>query len=128
MKAPFPVIFLSVLVFLCGALSAAPKEKLVVVRGPTVIAFLTLNEALSDFQVYVERVREQLEGMGIAFEEVYEASFVVKCDEKTRRFRPKMGVGYYFVAPDKPPHVEYGVRSDGDILQIAKEHFHPTPK
>jgi len=86
------------------------------------------NEALADFQVYAERVRGQLERMGIAFEEIYATSFVVKCDAKTRRFRPKTGVGYYFVAPGKLPHVEYGVMTDADILQVAREHFHPTPK
>ena len=140
MKSLFRSFFLTVVTFLCVALYVASKEKPVVIKGPTVVAFFTpvteaeldknpdTNEALADFQVYAERVRGQLEGMGIAFEEVYATSFVVKCGAKTMRFRPKIGVGYYFTAPGKSPHVEYGVRTDVDILQVAKDQFHPTSK
>jgi len=138
MKSLFRSSFLAVLTFICVALHAAPKEQQVVIKGPTVVAFFTpvteadldknpeTNEALADFQVYAARVRGQLEGMGIALEEFYATSFIVRCGAKTMRFRPKSGVGYYFTVPDKSAHVEYGVMTDTDILKIAKDQFHPT--
>jgi hypothetical protein len=85
------------------------------------------NEALADFQVYAERVREKLDGMGIDFEEVYAKSLVIKCGAKT--FRPKkIEVAYYFVAIGKSLRVEYGVMTDAGILQIAFEYFRPASK
>lgn len=140
MKSLLLAIFLTVLSFLCGSLNATPKEKLVIVNGPTVVAFFTpvteadlekhpdTNEALADFQVYSERVKGQLAHLGIAFKEGYATSFVVKSGAKTMRFRPKIGVGYYFLIPGKSPHVEYGVMTDDGILQVAKDQFHPTSK
>ena len=105
------------------------------VKRPTVVAFFTpmtdaelaknpdANEALADFQVYAERMSGRLDGMGIDFEEIYATSFVVKRGAKTTTFRPKKGVGYYFVALGKTPRVEYGVMTDTSILQIASEYF-----
>jgi hypothetical protein len=45
-------------------------------------------------------------------------------ETKLTTFRPgKVGVGYYLVAPGKDPRVEYGVMTDADLLQLAKEYF-----
>jgi hypothetical protein len=35
----------------------------------------------------------------------------------------KIGVGYFFIAPGKEPHVEYGVMTDADLLDAARKYF-----
>jgi hypothetical protein len=121
---------------LCEPVRAAQIPKVVTVSGPTVIAFFPpvtekdlsqapdTNESLSDFQFYVQRVRGELHDAGIDFQEIYASSFSLRFGAKTKRFHPrKTQVGYYFVAPGKSPHVEYGVMTDADILQAAKKYF-----
>lgn len=132
---------LLVLFLLCGSLKATPNENLVVVKGPTVVAFFPpvtqaelskdpdTNEALADFQHYARSAREQLHNAGVDFEELYVSSFGVESGGKTTTFRPgKLKVGYYFVAPEKSPRVEYGVMTDSDVLQVATEYFHLTSR
>jgi hypothetical protein len=129
------IVFLSVSVPLCLALGAAPKEKLIVVNGPTVVAFFPpvtdaelsrdpdTNESVADFQLYAARVREKLNNAGIEFEEIHVSSFAVRCGAKTTTFRSKKAtVGYYFIAPGKSPRVEYGVMTDVDILRVVAEY------
>jgi hypothetical protein len=131
----------SVSVLLCLPIGAAPKEKLVVVNGPTVIAFFPpvtdaelskdpdTNESLADFQLYTTRVQEKLNNAGIEFEEINASSFAVRCGAKTTTFHPKKTtVGYYFIAPGKSPRVEYGVMTDVDILRVAAEYFQLASK
>jgi hypothetical protein len=135
------IVTLSVSVLLCLASGAAPKEKLVVVNGPTVVAFFPpvtgaelakdpdTNESLADFQLYATRVREKLNNAGIEFQVIYASSFAVRCGAKTTTFRPKKTtVGYYFIEPGKSPRVEYGVMTDVDILRVAAEHFQLASK
>jgi ankyrin repeat protein len=120
----------------CISVGAAETVKVIVVTGPTVIAFFPpvtteelsrdpdTNESLADFQVYAQRARGELHEAGINFQEIHASWFRVKCAAKTQTFRPqKTQVGYYFVAPGKSPHVEYGVMTDTDILQVAKKYF-----
>jgi len=73
------------------ALTVAPrateKQPLVVVSGPTVVAFFEpvppakldkdadANEALADFQFYARSVRASLKKQGIEFHELYTHSF-----------------------------------------------------
>jgi hypothetical protein len=126
---------------LCGLLATAQTSKVIVISGPTVIAFFPsvtekellqdpdTNESLSDFQVYARRVRTKLYDAGIDFHEVYATSFSIKCGAKTKNFHPqKIQVGYYFIAPGKSARVEYGVMTDADILQVAKEYFRSASK
>jgi hypothetical protein len=135
------ILTLSFLLLLCRPLGAAPKEKLVVINRPTVVAFFQpvtdaelsndpdTNESLSDFQFYAATVREKLHDKGIDFEVIYASSFAVKSGAKTTTFHPqKAAVGYYFVAPGKSPRVEYGVMTDADILQVAAEYFRLASK
>jgi hypothetical protein len=129
------------LVLFCGPIVAAPKQRVVIVNGPTVVAFFPpvtgaelsnepdTNEGLTDFRYYAARVRERAGKLGIDFEEIEASSFSVKCGAKTIVFRPnKTKAGYYFVAPGKSPRVEYGVMTDADILHIAAEYFEIAPK
>lgn len=121
--------------------AAAEKQPIVVVRGPTVVAFCQpmtqaeleknadANEALADFQLYAKQVREPLKKEGIEFHELYASSFRLRFDERLARFKPvKADIGYYLVAPGKKPRGEYGVMTDTDLLGVAKEYFGMSPK
>ena len=117
------------------ATSAAVKQTVFVVRGPTIVAFFPpvkesdlsdgeTNEVLGDFQIYTGRVRDPLRKMEIEFHEVYAHSFRIRLGKRITTFRPgEVGLGFYFIAPGKKPRVEYGVQTDIDILEIAKEYF-----
>jgi hypothetical protein len=128
-------------VALCGltgpaAPAAAEKPPVVVVRGPTVVAFFEpvpqaklekdsdTNEGLADFQWYATSVRDPLRKAGIEFHELYTHSFRLRVGNRLTTFRPiKVDVGYYLVAPGKKPRIEYGVMTDVDLLQVANEYF-----
>jgi hypothetical protein len=112
------------------------KEPVVDVRGPTVVGFFKpvtqeeleqapdINEALADFQLYASRIREPLRKQGIEFDELYAHSFRLRVRNRLISFRPvKVDVGYYFITPGKSPRIEYGVMTDADLLQAAKEYF-----
>jgi hypothetical protein len=140
MKSVRYLATLIVCALLCEPTAAAQKVKVVVVSGPTVVAFFPvtekelsqdpdLNETLSDFQFYAQSVRRKLHDAGIDFQELYASSFRVKCGRKTKTFHPrKSQVGYYFVEPGKSPRVEYGVMTDANVSLIAQEYFRPAPK
>jgi len=128
----------AVCVLACGIapIPAAEKRPLVVVRGPTVVAFFEpitqaelekdpdANEALADFQFYAKSVREPLRQAGIEFHELYAHSFRLRVGRTLAEFRPiKAHVGYYLVAPCKKPRIEYGVMTDDDLLGVVKEYF-----
>ena len=121
------------------SLVATPKNTIVVIYRPTVVAFSPpetsvelsadpdTNEALSDFHLYATKVRKPLNDAGIDFKEIYAKSFQVQRGTRITTFRPgKVDVGYYFVAPGKEPRIEYGVLTDADLLQIAKKYFDQT--
>ena len=125
-----------VALLLAPSLVATPQKTVVVVNRSTVVAFFALvtsdepnadadaNEALADFKLYAMKVRKPLNDAGIDFKEVYSKSFQVQREKGITTFRPgKLDVGYYFVAPGKEPRIEYGVRTDADLLQIAKDYF-----
>jgi hypothetical protein len=116
--------------------AAAEKQPLVVVGGPTIVAFFPpvtdaelqkdadTNESLADFQLYATRVREPLKKAGIDFHELYAHSFRLRVGKVVTTVRPvKVDVGYYIVAPGKAPRIEYGVMTDADLLQVANEYF-----
>jgi hypothetical protein len=108
----------------------------IVIHGPTIVAFFpsvtakdldsdaNTNEALSDFQFYNGEVRNSLHKARIEFREADAPSFRIRCGNTVRTFRTgKISVGYYFVAPNKEPHIEYGVMTDVDILDAARKYF-----
>ena len=77
-----------------AAPAAAEKQPVIVVRGPTVVAFFEpvpqaklekepdTNEALADFQLYATSVREPLRKAGIEFHELYAHSFRLRVGNK----------------------------------------------
>jgi hypothetical protein len=104
------------------------------VHQPTIVAFFApvteadlndgnTNEALSDFQLYAGQVRQPLEKAGVDFHEVYTRAFRVRVSKRILTFPTRDKVGYYFVAPGKKPHIEYGVMTDGDILEATRKYF-----
>ena len=107
-----------------------------VIHGPTIVAFFppvtakdldddqNTNEALSDFQFYIDEVRNPLHKAGVELQEAYARSFRIRCGNTVSIFRTsKISIGYYFIAPGKKPHIEYGVMTDVDILDVARKYF-----
>jgi hypothetical protein len=136
MKRLSSAIACAALCFLTVAPDAAEKQPVIVVRGPTVVAFFEpipqsktekdpdANEALADFRLSARSVRAPLRKAGIEFHELYAHSFRLQVGRKLTTFRPvKVDVGYYLVAPGKKPLIEYGVMTDSDLLQAANEYF-----
>jgi uncharacterized protein YecT (DUF1311 family) len=122
------------------SLVAAEKQPVVVVAGPSIVAFFPVtkaelqkdadaNEALADFQLYAQQVREPLKKIGIEFSEVYARSFRVRIGQEVTVFTPtKENVGYYLIVPGKKPRIEYGVMTNTDLLQVAKDYFGSFPE
>ena len=122
------------------SLVAAEKQPVVLVAGPTIVAFFPVtkaelqkdsdaNEALADFQFYAQQVREPLKKSGIEFSEVYAYSFRLRIGKEATEFKPAQGnVGYYLIAPGKKPRIEYGVMTNTDLLQVANEYFGTSAK
>lgn len=102
---------------------------------PTIVAFFPNapkigsddtdeNEALSNFKYYAERAKNPLNELGIQFTVLSDRSFRVRSNNKTFLFAPKDNVpGYYFVAHGKKPRIEYGVMTDTDLVDLAKQYF-----
>jgi hypothetical protein len=125
---------LCVLCVLTSLVAPAESQPVVIVNGPPIVAFFApaarsqnsadANEALADFQFYAKNIREPLKNDGIAFHELYTHSFRLRDSKRLITFTPvKVNVGYYLVAPAKKPRIEYGVMTDSDLLQLAKEYF-----
>jgi hypothetical protein len=132
----FACVAVCVLVGRIAPAAAVEKQPLIIVRGPTVVAFFEpitevqlekdpdANEALADFQFYAKRVREPLRQAGIEFRELYAHSFRLRVGKTLATFRPvKADIGYYIVVPGKKPRIEYGVMTDNDLVGLAKEYF-----
>ncbi len=135
------LVFAVVTTFLFAGLPdlRAQQSVTIEVKGPTVIAFFRhvteeeldkdpdTNEALSDFQLYAAQAREPMQRAGIHFEVVSARSFRIRIKKQITDFRSKAtDVGYYFIAPGRKPHVEYGVMTDIGLMEIAKKYFKPN--
>lgn len=116
--------------------SSAGSQPVFVIHGPTIVAFFALatekgkendpnvNEALSDFQLYYSQASAPLQKAGVDFPNTNTLSFRICIGKKVQRYRmSKIGVGYFFIAPHKEPHIEYGVMTDADLLDAARKYF-----
>ena len=114
--------------------SAQSRETLPTITAdkPTIIAFfdgmaIATNEdseALSDFEFYAEQAGPALQRAGIDFRVVDGSSFRIHCRQRTLTFRAgPTKVGYYLIAPGKEPHIEYGVMTDTDLIDLAGKYF-----
>ena len=124
------------LVCFSAAHAQAPKRPSVTIQGPTVIAFFQSstrtdpnndggeNETLSDFNYYAATVEPRLRKAGVELRVIYGSSFQVRTGEHLRTFRSgPTEVGYYLIAPGKDPHIEYGVMTDDDLIEVASKYF-----
>jgi hypothetical protein len=125
------------LVCFSAVCAQVPKQMpTVTIQGPTVIAFFQSstgtdpnndggeNEALSDFNYYAARVQPRLKKAGIEVRVINGSSFRVRIGGRLRTFRSgPIEVGYYLIAPGKEPHIEYGVMTDDDLIEVAAKYF-----
>jgi hypothetical protein len=97
-----------------------------IANTPGTVEAAESDEALADFQFYAGKDKEVLRTRGIKFREVYALSFQIRIGGQTtivKAERFKYGVGYYLIAPGRPPRIEDGVMSDGDLLGVAEKYF-----
>jgi hypothetical protein len=107
-----------------------------VIHQPTIIAFYphyTQDEldkgegdaaAMDDFSFYAYKADKRLHKAEIDFRFVEARSFKVRVETKVHYFQGgKIDIGYYFIAPGKEPHVEYGVMTDEDLFDAARKYF-----
>ncbi|MGB9069170.1 MAG: hypothetical protein WCC21_11435 [Candidatus Acidiferrales bacterium] len=131
---PMAVVLLLLTIGFRNVLAA--KDPVFTVRTRTVVAFFApvtgrdlddedTNEDLSDFQYYDDEVRAPFKKAGIELHETYTRSFSIRLKGRVVQFRTtrKNDVGYYFIAPGRKPHVEYGVMTDEDLLDVAHDYF-----
>ena len=135
-------LFFSTCTGVVSAQKAAPVVQRFVITGPTVVAFFCTDKApttgeseqnfsdgLSDFDYYLRGMEERLHRAGIEFKVVNEGSFETVTDKSLRVFKTsKIGVGYYLIAPGKGPHLERGVMTGDDLVDIARKYLRgPNP-
>ena len=135
--------FVGILVFVaawvgsgCSQHTSTNPQPVFVIHGPTIIAFFApvtakdldndedTNEALSDFQFYNGKVGGPLHKAGIEFYEADARYFRIRIGKTISTYRTgKYGVGYFFIAPGKKPHIVYSVMTDEDLLDEARNYF-----
>jgi hypothetical protein len=124
----------TILPMLLAVALVAGEDPTIVVHGPTVVAFFAPIkhpetegdelQALAHFKANAKQVRETLEKSGVELDEVYAVGFEVRNGAKVETFDSgHMKVGYYFVAPEKKPRIEYGIAAPAQLLQVAREYF-----
>lgn len=102
------------------------------ISGPTVIAYFdyanlqsdpNFSDTFGDFQFSVQGMRERLDQAVVRVHECHR-SFELQVRGKRQRFdiEPK-GAGYYLISPDKAAHVERGVITDDDLIEVMKQYF-----
>ncbi len=119
-----------------GTLHVLAAEWAIVVKRPTVIAFIEpvsdkelenspdTSETPGDFQEYVSRSKAPLTRAGIDFHVVYARAFRVRDGRHTTTFRTgRLGVGYYLVGPGRWPRIEHGVMTDDDLFSVVRDYF-----
>jgi len=91
----------SVLSSQLSRLFAAETPSIIVVKGPTVVAFFPpvtkaelkkgsdANESLANFQTYAARVREPFKKAGIELHEVFTHSFQIRVGNTVTTFHPR---------------------------------------
>jgi hypothetical protein len=125
------------LVLHLGALIATGAEQQqtkFVITKPTLISFFLEytdkqveeegSEALADFVFYLPYAEDKLRGAGVEVHAVFKVrSFEVKVGRRWRTVRPRVSVGYYFIAPGREPEIDFGVEDTGSIIDLARKYF-----
>jgi hypothetical protein len=101
-----------------------------VVSEPTVIAFFgnptapSEGDSLDEFRAQAERSRPSLTRAGVGLVVLYPRREIrVRLGDEQQVLRPKMSVGYYFLAPGHPVQLQYGVLTDADLFAKVKQHL-----
>ena len=121
--------------------AAAPARRdstWVEITGPTLIAFFPPDvsaqidaggdeaTALDDFGHHLASATDSLRALGVRVVGVGTRTLHVVQDGRTNVFavpRDSADLGYYLVAPGRPPLVQYGVLSDTDLVDVAQEYL-----
>jgi hypothetical protein len=108
------------------------------VTGPTLIAFFPPEAsalldsggddatALDDFGYHLASATDSLRALGVRVVGVGSRTLHVVADRQTTHFRVPQDsaeIGYYFVAPGRRPLVAYGVLTDSELIDAARQHF-----
>ena len=120
--------------------SPAADSGRAVVASLTLIAFYPssppadtdeeLSTVLDDFSQHLSAARDSLRAMGFRIETQAVDSARVVQDTLGLTFqlpRDSADIGYYFAAPGRPPMIIYGVRTNTQIVQAAREFLPRTP-
>lgn len=118
-----------------GSASGETRPAPIVVSGPTVIAFFMAGRsrelsraARADFERYAARAAPALKEAGIEFHTLFpKRSIEILTQGHTRVLKPRFGAGYYFLTADGESRIEYGIKTDTDLLQHARQHLPPDP-
>jgi hypothetical protein len=107
------------------------------VRGPTLVAFWPTDaaavldsggadaSALDDFGHYLSAADSGLRSLGVRVVNVGGRTFHLITGGGAAAFtvpRDSSDIGYYLVAPGRPPVVYYGVQTDDDLLAAAQRY------
>jgi hypothetical protein len=121
-----------------AAASPARDSMWVTVRGPTLVAFWPANavaaldsggasaSALDDFGYYLSAADSGLRSLGVRVVNVGGRTFHVVAGAATTSFSvppDSSDIGYYLVAPGRAPEVYYGVQTDTDLLDAARQYI-----
>ena len=106
-----------------------PEEAVVLIGGPTLIAFFPpaaadeSAEVLADFGWHLAGVRRALRGSGVAVHEVTAASVLVQYAGVRQRCASSVegvGFGICLITPRREPELFPGVTTDADLMVAAK--------
>lgn len=91
------------------------------VHGPLILAY---SPPAANYLRDTPAVSEQLKKQGIEFRRIEASSFSIRQGKELVNVEStKEQAGYYFVSPGKEPRIEYGPKTNADLLRIAKEYF-----
>lgn len=128
-------------VILTGALAAQgpSRSERIVLRGPTVIAFFAVTQAevdddsssniatvLDDFTWYLPKVEPVLRTHSVSLVESYRDTIhIVAPRGPLLRIVPRdsVRVGYIFWRAGREPLITLGVRTDMDLICLARKYF-----
>ena len=124
--------------------NAATDTATIVVRGPTLVAFLPSNTkarvdadstgsgistAVDDLMYYLGDASDSLAARGVTIHvKIADTLSLATTGPGARRWRwaparDSSEIGYYLVSPDRPAHVLYGVQMNERLLDAVARHL-----
>ena len=120
------------------AASAARDSTWIDVRGPTMVVFWPAQAqaaidsggddatALDDFGFYRASADSALRALGVHMVNIEGSRFHLVSGDRTIEFgvpRDSAPLGYYLIAPGRAPTVLYGVQTDVDLVDAARQYL-----